>query len=579
MSLYEYAWSRTFEITQKKPAELKLLLSSRLDHSRLIRDDVGYRIVLAKPRKKSPTGYFLHGLRFPMSEQGAVLQMFSGSIYHLGIHVVSSDYSIYGKWSEDKDRHVARFIRGLIEDTAADAYLKAYWRGLRSIIAFANALSFMRLKAVDRRIPSSLSTFQAVLSLRLGGVVKGRPSKKDINDAKKVVDILTGLECSIYEKCRGSKSDLNLESRLEPTATAQERLDAASDIWEILRFGNSPMETLGCPYGDDGGKSSVFGERIDFGVKYDDVLRAAYSRLDMDFDEEEFSKERSRFADEAIQVFDAQEVYDSRMRRRLGEYVKMGQGLHFKAFSVPVEDYSEFMRVRGRLAGSIRRVLDELSKVKQVNEESTLEESGAVDLQAAIQVMASENTRNDIFVKEELLQKSESWAILIDSSLSLGLFKGDVKSIAVCLAEVAKNMISKPDSWGLFAFNDTFQIIKDIDEHYSNRVRAKIGGLQHSGLSLLPDAIELTAKALSKTSEDVKILLIVTDGVSVGYSGIEERFMKSIGRARRDNVMPIIIGIGNKNVKRLLKTSCTVENTHDLMNQFVKIYREAQAYI
>ncbi|MFQ6134534.1 MAG: VWA domain-containing protein [Nitrososphaerales archaeon] len=579
MSLYDYAWSRTFEITQKKPAELKLLLTSKLDHPRLIRDKEGYSIILAKPRKENSSGYTLHSLEFPEAKRGAVLQMFSASIYHLGIHIVSSDYGIYRKWSENKERYIANFTKSLVEDAAADAYLKTYWSGIRPIIAYANALSYIRLRAVNRNTRSSLSTDQTVLSLRLAGTIKGKHYKKNANDAKKVVSILTDLEDGIYKRCRETKSDSALSGRLEPSTTAQERLDAASGIWEILRDGNSPMETLALPYGEYWGRSSVFSRGIDFGEDYTDILRAAYSHLGIDFVEEEFSKEQARFLDEATQVFEAQEDYDNRMRRSLKQYVKLGQELHFKSYCIPVEDYSEYTRVRSRLAGSIRRILEELRKVKQTPDESPLEESGAIDLQAAIQVIASESMRNDIFVKEELLQKSEAWAILIDSSLSLGLFEGDVRSIAVCLAEVAKNMITKPDSWGLFAFNDTFQIIKDIYEHYSNRSRAKIGGLQHRGLSLLPDAIELTAKALAKTSEDVKILLIITDGVPVGYTSIDQKFSESIDRARRANITPIIIGMGNKNVKKLLKTSCTVENTYGLMKQFVKTYIETQAYI
>ncbi|MEE9586370.1 MAG: vWA domain-containing protein [Nitrososphaerales archaeon] len=579
MSLYDHAWSRTFEIAQKKPAELKLLLSSRLDHPRLIRNNEGYSIVLAKPRKKNSGGYTLHGLDFPEPERGALLQMFNASIYHLAIHTVSSDYTIYRKWSENKERHTANITKSLVEDAAADAYLKAYWSGIRPIIAYANALTYIRLRSAEKNSRSEGSIYQAVLSLRLTGMIKEKTSKKNTDDAENIMRILADLEKSIYERCVEKRSDTAPGGRLEPSATAQERLDSATNIWEVLHNSNSPTEILALPYGEDWGGNGAFNKGIDLGRRFTDILKAAYSRLDIEFVEEEFSKEQARCLDEAIQVFEAQAAYDARMRRSLKQYMKLGQDLHFKSYCIPVEDYSEYARVRSKLAGPIRRILDELRKVKQAPDESPLEDSGAVDLQAAIQVMSSGSMRNDIFVKEELLQKSEAWGILIDSSLSLGLFEGDVRSIAVCLAEVAKNMISTPDSWGLFAFNDTFQIIKDVYEPFSNSSRAKIGGLQHKGLSFLPDAIELTAKALAKTSEDIKILLIITDGVPVGYSSIEQKFIESIKKAQKFNITPIIIGIGNKNVKRLLKTSCTVENTYEMMNQFVKLYLEAQAYI
>jgi len=182
--------------------------------------------------------------------------------------------------------------------------------------------------------------------------------------------------------------------------------------------------------------------------------------------------------------------------------------------------------------------------------------------------------RNDIFVREELIDKSESWAILVDASLSLAMCRGDVRSIAVALAEVARNLIGGEDSWGLFAFNDTFQIIKDFYEPYNNNIRAKIGGLQHRGLSLLPDAVDLATKSLAKTGEDVKILLLITDGVPMGYTDIEEKFIYSIKNAQKSNVTPIIIGLGSKNIKKMFRNSCQVENITGLMKQFVGLYHE-----
>jgi len=239
-----------------------------------------------------------------------------------------------------------------------------------------------------------------------------------------------------------------------------------------------------------------------------------------------------------------------------------------------MEDYSEYLRVRRRHSGPIRRILEELMKVKQAPDESYHEESGLVDVQSAIQIIASKRVRSDIFKRDELLEKSEAWAILIDSSLSLRFFEEGVKSITTCLAEVAKDLITAPDSWGLFAFDSRFQVIKDFHETYSNRSRAKMGGLRGEGVTLIPDAIELAARALIRTPQDVKLLLTVTDGSPVGYKGIDEELAEAVGRVKRSNIIPIMIVLGDRDVKKLVKTSFAADNAYDLMKRLVKIYLE-----
>ncbi len=567
-----------FEVTQKNPIDLSLQLTGRDDYPLLLRDEGGHKVILPKPRRTRAGAFLLHGCEFPESARGPLLQEFNASILHLGMHVCASDYTIYKKWAEKKDRYLAKFVKSIVEDAAADAYLKSYLPGIRSIIAYANAISHLRLReAGDAQLPSGLSLHQAVLSLQLIGVQKGEHTE-EAEDAKKIADILTNLERSIVKQCKETDCKTDQKGRLEPRITEQERLKAASEIWEILKDNASPLEIPSRPYGEYWGGNSLFDLAIPLEENHSEVLKAAYGHLDLSFVEEEFAEEQTNFEAEAVRVLETESTIERKMERALKEYNKMGAELKFRNYGIPPEDYTQYIKARGLLAGSIRRILDETRKVKQCPEESPLEESGGLDLQAAIQVLASQSVRNDIFVKEEIQQKSEAWAILIDASISLRMFELDVRSIAVCLAEVAKDLITSPNSWGLFAFNDTFQVVKDFYETYSNRGRAKIGGLRHSGLSYIPDAIDLAAKALSKTSEDVKVLLIVTDAVPLGYAGIEERFKDSYAKVRASSIVPIIIGLGNSSIKRTLRPSCSIESAYELMRQFVKTYLEVRSY-
>jgi hypothetical protein len=579
MSFYDYASSRLFEITQKKPTDLKILLTNRIDQARLLQGEEGYRIILPKPKKAKAGTQMLHGIEFPKTQWGSLLQMFTASVYHLGVHIVASDFSIYEKWAKNKDRYLTAFVKSVIEDVAVETYIKEYWPILLPNIAYANTNTYLRLReAGDRYIAPSLSIHQAVLSQQMTGLFKGNVASS-IKDAGIIANILTALEESIAERCREKEAKSDNQGRLRPRATEQERLEAALKIWEILQEKVTPLETPARPYGEYWGGISLFDLPLSFEADNQEILKSAYNRLNLEFIEEKFVKAQEEFWRDATRIFEVESAYADRMKHAIKQYSGMETSSNIRSYSVPIEDYSEYLRTRGRLAGSIRRILEEARKVKQVTEEIPQQESGELDLQAAIQVIASGDVRNDIFTRQEILQKSEAWAILIDASLSLKMFEIDVRSVAVCLAEVAKDLVTSPSAWGLFAFNDTYQIVKDFYEPYSNRARAKIGGLKHSGLSYIPDAVDLTAKALAKTSEDVKILLIVTDGKPLGYPGVEERLKESLTKARVSNITPVVIGMGNRDIKRIYTTSCSIDTPYDLMKQFVKTYQEIQTCV
>lgn len=185
-------------------------------------------------------------------------------------------------------------------------------------------------------------------------------------------------------------------------------------------------------------------------------------------------------------------------------------------FAFPKEDYAEFQRRRELLSSPIRRIMHQLRLLKNVSGEDFKQESGFVDLQEAIQVIASKSQRTDIFVREELQTREDTWSILIDASHSLNMFKGEVQGIALCLAEVAKTLILNQNSWGMYAFNNNFYIIKDFSERYDAHVRARIGGLTHGGFTYLPDAVLLAAKALTGRLEEARVLVVVSDFFPAG---------------------------------------------------------------
>jgi nitric oxide reductase activation protein len=154
------------------------------------------------------------------------------------------------------------------------------------------------------------------------------------------------------------------------------------------------------------------------------------------------------------------------------------------------------------------------------------------------------------------------------------MFRGEVRGISLSLAEVAKMLILDQSSWGMYAFNNIFYIVKDFSEKYDTRVRARIGGLTHGGFTFLPDAVLLASQALTKRVEESRVLVVVSDFFPAGYEGAEEKLKENLKKIEHIGVGVIGIGVNSRAVKQYIRTSCVVESPYDLMKKFTKVFME-----
>jgi nitric oxide reductase activation protein len=204
-------------------------------------------------------------------------------------------------------------------------------------------------------------------------------------------------------------------------------------------------------------------------------------------------------------------------------------------------------------------------------------EMGQLDLTAVIQVLASGKPATDVFMKDEYLSRSFSWAVLLDSSASMRV-KGELgRALTICIAEATKELLSDPSSWGLFAFNDNFYVLKDFSETYSSRVRARIGGLKFDGLSFLPDAVRVAGSILSKRYDEQRFLVVISDGWPYGYSDIEVALRESIGDLEKRGVIVIGVGVETERMKQFFKLNSPIYDEKDLVRKFARIYVDASA--
>jgi len=268
---------------------------------------------------------------------------------------------------------------------------------------------------------------------------------------------------------------------------------------------------------------------------------------------------------------------EKRKKETLSKMSRAARDLNFASTGFPTSDYVAYYELYTELAPQIRRIIERVRMVKNVIDENRFEEVGNIDLQVAIQAIASETMRSDVFVKDEDIEKIESWTILVDSSLSLGGSSEKVKAVSICLAETAREIMG-PTPWGMFAFSDELYCIKDFNEPYNNQVKARIGGLTQSGLSHIPDAIRACRSMIAGASrEDRNYLILVSDGTPTGYPGIEQEFDASVKELRKSGINLAAIGIVGSSIKKTVRNARVIEKPEDIVKEFMEIYSALSA--
>jgi len=260
-----------------------------------------------------------------------------------------------------------------------------------------------------------------------------------------------------------------------------------------------------------------------------------------------------------------------RREQVLGRLARASTRSNLGSFGFPPSDLACYRQLYDEMAPQIRRMVEQARMVRNVLDESMFEQAGNVDLQVAIQAIASETPRDDMFVRDEDMLKDESWAILVDTSLSLGGISKELKSVALCVAEIAKEIIGQ-NPWGMFAFSDEFYCIKDFSEPYDSLARSRIGGLSTGGLSHIPDAIRACRQMVLAHAKERNYIILVSDGLPSGYPGIEKELASSVREASMSGVAVAGIGIGSNKMKKYIPNAKMVSEPGDLARAFSEIY-------
>jgi len=562
LDLYEFAWLTSYDITKLKPGKVQILLKEIVKFPYVTKEEDRFTIFLPKIKRKSGSIVTYQGMNFNLSRKEEVRilwSLFKASICYQSIFIISSDLNAYSRWIKGKNEETALCTISLVEDATVNAYAKVKAPSVFRNLKLADAFSYALMKPIDPLLLRGVHVATAILSHYKTYKIKGELPKDVMGTVRHAANTLKTLEGRLEAIYAKNQKDPDYLSIME------EKLRCATTLYSILLKYSPLTEIPSFPYMNHFTECTIIGKELPGEKTVKEITEWLIQKFNIKIDLERIENEASR------------SLWDWERKNRLKEkilakYRSLGENTRFKSFTFPEEDYASYIIRKEALSRGIRRILNRLSVYYNVMGEDFRRESGYLDLQEAVQVVASQSQRNDVFVEDELRYRKQAWVILVDVSTSLKAFSGEVKDVALSLAEVAKKLFLDKHSWCVLAFNDNFYIVKDFSENYSRTVCARIGGLEYSGVTYLPDAIKVAFNSLKSRYEELKMLLVVSDAFPIGYENISEELKNQVKIAIKSGMHIIGIGIRSRAVKNYFPVYCIVRNPYELMKSFVNTF-------
>jgi len=559
----EYAWSIFFAKDQLKT---KLLVDPEFLYPKLFRDQRGFVASLPEPKIGEESISFL-GYDFPSNAHGKhqVMRLFRAAVFHLGAHVVSSSFEDLAEWKDGKEPRLARFTETLIEDARANAYLLSRHPEKIADLAFANALALRRMRSLERLMNKATKVMTSLLLYVNTGL-----TDECMTEEKKAIKDLTVKLDQVKEKCTLSINDNSAES-------LDETLRVADEVYNALEDYSPIVELPSLPHTENLGACSVFppytvNPNEDFEKPYNECLKALGGNSNLHESDESSGKLSEA---EALQVFDTWTHRREKEGKLISKYEGLVSSTKFKSIKFPMQDYTEYLRARTRCKSEAHRLIESLLVARDALDEDPRKLYGVLDLQEVIQVIASKSPRMDVFMLDENLSKSYSWIILLDASRSMWHLREETLDVCVMLAEAAKELLIDPTSWGIYAFNDEFFIIKDMSERYNARVKSRIGGIKFKGFTYLPDAIEVAGQMMKGRSENLRLITVISDGWPYGYPNIDAALTEIADSLDKSQITIIGVGVKSKKMESFFRLNFSVYTLKDLTKRFSNLYLEA----
>ena len=564
MGFLDYAWATTLQKSKSKAA---ITVETGLLQPTLEFRKTQFKIVLPAPSLlEEGGGYSFLGFDFPaQSAKTGVGRLFRASVTHLTAHTLIPSQE---KQTHSRSNRVESYSEATVDDTFVNTYIAKFHPDRLPDIAFANTLSYLRMKPVHRIYNPSTRIMTALLSKMNLGNVKGQLSKEETASLNHLAAELSSL-----------KADILGYFVTEDDSITETLHEAKNKVAENIKPHGPLVESPSFPYTENTGPCSTFTHYNSLpseGV-IEELFKNSLEVLGSDHSNFEsmescWSKETDAAASQALDSHTHRKMREEKLLTKLSRFV---EGTRLKSVEFPPENYTQYMRARSLLEGGSRRLLDSLRVAQDALDEDPRKEMGQLDLTEVIQKVASNSPRTDVFMQNEYLSKSFAWSILLDVSASMRVNGEACRALAICVAEATKELLMDPGSWTFYAFSDRLYVLKDASEAYSKRVRARIGGLRFSGLTYMPDAITVAGNVVSQRFDEQRFLIVLSDGWPYGYENIARELSERISALKKKGVITIGVGLESEKIQDHFKISCTVHSQKDLIKQFAKIYLKA----
>ncbi len=566
MGFIDYAWAVSF---QKDNQKVKILQDSTLDQPSLEMDGFGFTIKLPAV-KVAPDGQFMYlGQKFSANTQGKnrIGRLFRAAVLHTTTHTLVPLPKEKAAPSPS-DAITVAFAKSLFKDVYVNAYLEAWYPDRFVDLAYANAMAYMKIKPVNRIFSASTKVMSALISKLNMGQIKGTLESAQEQAVNAVHAGLMELKGTFMAGLAGEP--INLEALMETeTKKIVEQLEPFGPFLEAPSFKHTEQI----------GRCSIYSE-VEHGT--DDLESLFVQSLEtlggsvpaVDDLEQCWRPEQEA---EALQAFNSDQNQRERKEKILAKISPYLALTRFKSAEFPEEDYTQYLRAKRLVQGTSRRLLDALRSALNYLDEDPRQEMGQLDLSAVIQAMASNKPATDVFVLDEYLKQSFAWSIIVDVSSSMQVRGEHGRALAIAVAEAAKELMIDATSWTLFGFSDRFFILKDSSESYSQRVKARIGGLKFQGLTYIPDAIRMAGKMLAKRFEEQRILVAISDGWPYGYANMPIALKENVDDLLKKGVIVIGIGVETDRMGNFFRLNSSVYTPKDLVKRFGNLFVDASA--
>jgi hypothetical protein len=566
MGFLEYAWAVSF---QKDNTKVKILQDASLDQPILVADDFGFTIKLPAAKSTADGQFAYAGQKFPATPVGKtkIGRLFRAQVLHLTTHTLTPLPKEEVAPSA-KDSIVGSFSRALVRDTYLTAYLQAWYPDRFIDTAYANALAYQKIKPCQRIFASSTRVMAALLTKTNVGFVKGTLETEEEQVVNVAHTQIATLKDAVLRSIGG-----------EPVSLSELFAEKTKKIIALIEPFGPFLEAPSLRHTEQIGRCSIY---TDADQPQDDLEGLFVQSLEnmggtvpaVDNIEQCWRPEQEA---EALQAFNSDQNQKERREKIMSRITPYLSLTRFKSAEFPDEDYTQYLRAKGLVQGTSRRLLDALRTAFDYLDEDPRQEMGQLDLAAVIQAMASSKPATDVFVLDEYLKQSFAWSIVVDVSSSMQV-KGEYgRALTIAVAEAAKELMLDATSWTLFGFSDRFFILKDSSESYSQRVKARIGGLKFEGLTFTPDAIRMAGKMLAKRFEEQRVLVAISDGWPYGYQNMPIALKEVVDEMLLKGVIVIGIGVETDRMGSFFRLSSSIYTPKDLIKKFANVFVEASA--